>query len=446
MPKIRHMRKHHLIELNPPRFLLISFVLLFTFGALLLKLQIATIDHISWTDAFFMAASAATVTGLGTVDLSTTFTLFGQSVMLFLIEVGGLGIMTFAILVFIMLGRRIGIKQRLIMQEALNQPSVGGVIKLVLHILTFTIIIELVAIILLAIRWVPIYGWSEGLFYSVFHTIAAFNNAGFALWPDNLTRFALDPVVNLVISTLIILGGLGFTVIIDFYHKKNAHQLSLHTKVMLLGTLIMNVVGFIFIFALEYHNPKTLGDLPLFGKIMAAYFQSVTTRTAGFNTIDISALEPSTAFFMIFFMFVGAGSTSTGGGIKLTTFVVIVAVVITFIRGNRDINIFNRRIKGEIIYRSLTIMTISTLFVFAAAFILMITEKGSFLQIIFETVSAFGTVGLTMNFTPSLTSAGKIILIVVMVFGKIGPLTLMYSITKKQKEKIRYPEGNIFTG
>jgi trk system potassium uptake protein TrkH len=446
MKKIRYIRKHHLIELNPPRFLLISFVLLFTLGAVLLKLPIATTKYISWPDAFFMATSAATVTGLGTVDLSATFTLFGQTVMLLLIEVGGLGIMTFGILVFIMLGRRIGIKQRLIMQEALNQPSVGGVIKLVRQILTFTIIIELIAISLLALRWVPIYGWSRGLFYSLFHTIAAFNNAGFALWPDNLTRFALDPVVNLVISTLIILGGLGFTVIIDLYHKKEAHKLSLHTKVMLLGTLIMNIVGFIFIFALEYHNPKTIGELPMFGKVMAAYFQSVTTRTAGFNTIDISALEPSTAFFMIFYMFVGAGSTSTGGGIKLTTFVVIIAVVITFIRGNQDINIFKKRIRGEIIYRALTITTISTLFVFTAAFILMITEKGSFLQILFETVSAFGTVGLTMNFTPYLTTAGKIILIVVMVFGKIGPLTLMYSITNKQKEKIRYPEGNIFTG
>jgi len=438
--------KHKPIKLNPPQLIAILFFILVFIGALLLKLPEATVKGVSWTDAFFIATSAATVTGLTSVDPGSTFTLFGQIVILFLIQIGGLGIMTFAILVFMMLGKRIGMKQRLIMQEALNQPSIGGVIRLVRNLFLITIIVEFAAAVILALRWVPTYGWSKGIYYSIFHTIAAFNNAGFALWPDNLSKFVNDPVISIVIPVLIIVGGLGFTVFADIYYKRSFKKLSLHSKIMLLATLIINILAFLFIFIMEYHNTKTMGTLPLHGKILASFFQAISPRTAGFNTVDIGSLEPATQLFMIILMFIGAGSTSTGGGIKITTFIVIIVSVITFMRGKSESVIMRRTIRNDIILRSLAITTISIFFILLSIMLLVITEKGTFLQIFFEVVSAFGTVGLTINFTPYLTAFGKCVIIFVMLLGKIGPLTLLFTITKRQKTNIRYPEGDIFTG
>ncbi|MDF2902861.1 MAG: Trk-type transport system, rane component [Bacillus sp. (in: firmicutes)] len=433
------------ISLNPPQMLAIIFFTLVFAGGLLLKLPMATEKGVTWVDAFFTAASAATVTGLATIDPGSTFTLFGEIVILFLMQLGGLGIMTFTVLVMIMLGKRIGIRQRLIMQEALNQPSVGGVVRLVRKILIFTFTVQIISVIILSLRWIPDLGIGKGIYYAIFHTIAAFNNAGFSLWPDNLSRYVHDPTVNIMITSLIIVGGLGFTVIFDLVTVKNFKKISLHSKVMLLSTLVVNLLAFLFILLAEFHNPNTLGKLDFPSKLWASYFQAITTRTAGFNTIDIGSLEPGTALFMMFLMFVGAGSTSTGGGIKLTTFVIISAAVITFLKGKQETNILHRRIRDEAIIRSLAITTVSILFIFLVTIVLAISEKGTFLQILFEVISAFGTVGLSMNFTSSLSILGKIIVILIMFFGKLGPLTLVYSFTKREKSKLSYPTGELYT-
>ncbi|WP_090238101.1 TrkH family potassium uptake protein [Fictibacillus solisalsi] len=434
------------IQLNPPQILALLFLVLVLAGALLLKLPIASEKGVSWIDAFFTAVSAATVTGLVTVDPGSTFTLFGEIVILFLIQVGGLGIMSFAVLVVIMLGKRIGIKQRLIMQEALNQPSIGGVIRLVRNLLIFSLSIEAIAVILLSFRWVPDLGWGKGIYYSIFHTIAAYNNAGFGLWPDNLVRYVGDPMVNLVITLLIITGGIGFTVLVDLWYSKKWKELSLHSRIMIWSTLIVNIISILVFYTFEYNNPHTLGPLSSGEKIWAAYFQGISPRTAGFNTIDIGGMRQDSLLFMIMLMFIGAGSASTGGGIKLTTFIVIIFAVLTFLRGKQEVTVLKRSIRTGIILRALAIATISMLLVFTGVMLLAMTEKAPFLTILFEVVSAFGTVGLTMGLTFKLTLFGKIIIICVMFLGKIGPLTLAFSIARPDKSNIRYPDGDLFTG
>jgi trk system potassium uptake protein len=439
--------KRRSIHLSPPQLLLFIFIFFILFGTALLKLPFAATEPVSWLDALFTSTSAMTVTGLIVVDTGIVFTTFGEVVIMGLIQVGGLGIMSFAVLIYLMLGRKIGFKERLIIQQSLNQTSVGGVIRLVKHLFIFSFAVEGLALILLASEWIPEYGWKQGLYYSLFHSISAFNNAGFSLWADGLMRYVANPLVNIVISGLFIIGGIGFTVLTDLWYSKKFQKLSLHTKLMLVGTLAINVVAMFVIFFLEYNNPKTLANLSTMGKVLGAYFQAVSPRTAGFNSIDIAGMEDSTVIFMMLLMYIGAGSASTGGGIKVTTFLVITFTVFAFLRQRKDIHAFRRKIDETYIYKSLAISMISVVLIFSALFLLTITEKGaSFIQILFEVVSAFGTVGLSMGLTFSLTSIGKCVIIFVMFVGKLGPLTLAFSLAKKGTDKISYPKEDILTG
>jgi trk system potassium uptake protein len=438
--------KHKSIHLSPPQLLILIFACFIGLGTVLLKLPFATTERISWLDALFTATSAMTVTGLVVVDTESVFTLFGEIVIVLLIQLGGLGIMSFAVLIYIMLGKKIGMKERLIIQQALNQTSIGGVIRLVINLFIYSIIIELFGMCLLAISWVPEMGWTKGLYYSFFHSISAFNNAGFALWSDNLMRYVGDPVVNIAITFLFILGGIGFTVLTDIWKKKKFKTLSLHSKLMIIGTLVLNVFSMVTIFVLEYANPKTLGPLSLSEKIWASYFQAVTPRTAGFNTIDIGSLNESTIFLILLLMFIGAGSASTGGGIKLTTFIVIILAVISYLKGKKDIVVGRRSINETLVFRSLAISAIGLFFVFIAVFILNISEKAAFTKVLFEVISAFGTVGLSMGITGSLTIVGKLVIIFIMFVGKLGPLTLAFSLARPEQAKIRYPSEDILTG
>ncbi|RDI43115.1 TrkH family potassium uptake protein [Falsibacillus pallidus] len=440
------MLKQKVLKLSPSQLLFLIFGFFILAGAVLLKLPFSTKQSITWIDAIFTSTSAMTVTGLGTVDTPETFTRIGEIIIAVLIQLGGLGIMSFAVLIYIMLGKKIGIKQRMVIQQALNQINIGGVIKLVKYLFLFSLSIELIAMVVLAFRWVPLFGWKEGLFDSFFHAISAFNNAGFALWSDNLTQFAGDPTVNIVITTLIIIGGLGFTVLVDMFIKRRWSKLSLHSKMMIVSTIVINIVSMAFIFLFEYGNSKTLGPLPLGEKLWTSYFQAITTRTAGFNTIDIGSMDESTIFLFLILMFIGAGSASTGGGIKLTTFLVIGLAVISFIRGKDDVFIFKRTIKPNIVMKSLAITITSISIVVLAVFLLNITEKASFVKVLFEVVSAFGTVGVTMGLTGSLSFLGKIIIILVMFAGKLGPLTLAFLIAKPNKANFKYPSEEVMTG
>lgn len=333
------------IRLSPPQILATGFFCLIVVGGILLKLPFATKESISWVDAFFTATSAATVTGLGVVDTASTFTMFGQIVIMFLIQTGGLGLMTIAILIVWVLGKKIGLRHRLLIGEAFNQTNIGGLVKLVKRVFIFSICIEGIGIIFLSIRFIPEFGFSKGMYYSIFHVIAAYNNAGFALWPDNLMRYVGDPIINIGICSLIVIGGLGFTVLIDMWYSRSFQKLSLHSKIMIVGTIALNVIGMIAIFILEYNNVKTLGPLSVNEKLWASFFQGITPRTAGFNTVDYGGMEESSILFTMILMFIGAGSVSTGGGIKLTTFVILITSVISFLEKRKTLCYFNVRLK-----------------------------------------------------------------------------------------------------
>ncbi len=409
-------------------------------------LPFATTEPVTLLDAFFTATSAMTVTGLIVVDTGTAYTLFGQAVILVLIHFGGLGIMSFAVFIFLLSGRKLGFKEHVLITQSLNQNSIGGIIILAKKILIFSLSVEAVTFALLSMVWVPAFGWKDGLYASFFHAISAFNNAGFSIWSDSLSRSVGDPIVTLIITTSFILGGIGFTVIFDIWKKKRFKDFSLHTKLMIVGTVLINVIAFSFVFWLEFYNTNTIGDFTIADKVKAAYFQSVTPRTAGFNTVDIGALNHSTQFFMIILMFIGAGSASTGGGIKLTTFLAILFSVSSFVKRKEDIEVFRRAITDATVVRSLAITVIGISFIFVGIFILDITEDAPFLKIVFETVSAFGTVGLSMGLTGDLTWIGKIIISMIMIIGKVGPLTLAFSIATQAKIHIRYAREDILTG
>ncbi|WJY26902.1 TrkH family potassium uptake protein [Sporosarcina trichiuri] len=431
---------------TPPLLIAASFLLTILIGTILLKLPAATTAPITWTDAMFTAASATTVTGLSVFDIASTLTLFGELVLLALIQIGGVGLMAFAVAVLILLGRKVGMKNRLFLQESFSQQSIGGTVKFLRSIFAFVFITEGIAFILLSLVWVPKFGWTHGLYYSLFHVVSAFNNAGFSLFPDNLIGFAGDWPVTLIISSLFIIGGLGFTVVLDLLTARRARDWSLHTKMMVAGTLIMNAVAMIIWFLLEFHNAKTIGGMPVGDQLLTSYFQAVTPRTAGFNMVPIGDMTDSSMLLTLALMFIGGGSASTASGIKLTTFLVIVLATIAYFRGTNEPHLFNRTIKTEIIVRSLAIAAISSMVVFLACFLLTVTESFGFLPLFMETVSAFGTVGLSVGITGDLSPAGEWIISIVMFLGRIGPLTLFFLLIRQKKETFRYSYDRVHTG
>ncbi|EIM08035.1 hypothetical protein A1A1_03047 [Planococcus antarcticus DSM 14505] len=434
------------ITISPPLLISGSFLFLIMVGTILLKLPFATTRPISWTDALFTATSATTVTGLSVFDPGTVLTGFGELVLLVLIQCGGIGLMTFAVAILILFRKKVGLQNRIYLQESLTQNTVGGIVRLVKLILTFALTVEAVSAVLLTIYWTPEFGFKDALNFSIFHVISAFNNAGFSLFPDNMISFAGDPLVTVLISSLFIIGGIGFTVVMDVSQKKSFHRWALHTKLMVGGTLILNIVAMIVIFALEYGNPGTLGTMSLYDKLLTSYFSAVTPRTAGFNMLDYGELEDPTLLFTMLLMFIGGGSASTASGIKLTTFIVVILATVSFLRSRREPEIFGRSIRLETVIRSLAITTISVLLVVFLLFLLTVTEKTPFLPLAFEVVSAFGTVGLSMGITADLSDLGEVLLSLVMFTGRIGPLTLFFILMKPRKENYRYPYDPVFTG
>ncbi|MBF0706859.1 Ktr system potassium transporter B [Alkalihalobacillus hwajinpoensis] len=441
-----YILKYKKVLLHPPRALLLLFLFVSTIGTFLLKLPQATTTSVSWLDAWFTAISAITVTGLVVVDTGSVFTIFGQLVIMLLIQIGGLGIMSFAVVIFLLIGKKIGVSQRLLITQALNQKGMGGIVKLVRSLLLFSIIIEMIGAIILSARWIPEYGVGSGIYAAIFHSISAYNNAGFSIWSDSLSSYVGDPVINIVITLLFILGGIGFTVLIDLKNKKHFREWTLHTKLMVIGSIIINALAFIVIITLEWNNTSTIGQLNGPGKGWAALFQAVTPRTAGFNTVDIGSMEEASLFFIICLMFIGAGSASTGGGIKLTTFIAMLLSVNTFLKGKNEVTIFHKTLAFSIIIKALAITVISTGVVILGVFILELTQESPFLVNLFEVVSAFGTVGLSMGLTGSLDGIGKVTIIVIMMVGKLGPLTLAFIFASKKTSKIRYPEEEVLTG
>lgn len=444
----------HSYRLNPAQILVLGFASIILIGAILLNLPIAsqTGESVGFVNSIFTATSAVCVTGLVVVDTGTYWTLFGKTVILLLIQIGGLGFMTMATLVAFIIGKRISLRERLIMQEALNQFTISGLVRLTQHILITTFIIEGIGAFFLSLKFIPIYGTSKGVLYGVFHSVSAFCNAGFDLIGNgrSLTPFVDDTLVNIVVWLLIVIGGLGFTVVMDVMKFKKFSKLTLHTKLVLSITAILILTGFIFIFALEFNNPDTLGNLGAKGKFLGSMFHAITPRTAGFNTLPMDKLRMASKFFIIIFMFIGGSPSSTAGGIKTTTAGVLVLRIISIIRGKNDTEVFNRRVAKDVINRALAIVAIGMLWVLVVTMILSITEVNQdFLDIFFEAASAFGTVGLTLGLTPKLSIIGKIIISFTMFAGRVGALTIVFALGRKQQKNkglIRYPEGKVMVG
>ncbi|WP_246053943.1 TrkH family potassium uptake protein [Paenibacillus anaericanus] len=438
-------------KLSPPRILVFGFAAIIMVGALLLMLPIAstTGETLPFVDALFTATSATCVTGLIVVDTGTHFTTFGQVVIMLLIQVGGLGFMTMATLFTFALKRKISLKDRLVLQEAMNQNSMEGIVRLIRKVLMYSLVIESCAALVYSIRWAFDMPLGRAIYFGIFHSVAMFNNAGFDLFGGyrSLTMYVGDPIVNFVTMFLIVAGGIGFIVMSDLIDFRRRRRLTLHSKVVLTMTTALILIGALVIFVFEFTNPKTLEPLNWGAKIWSAFFQSVTPRTAGANTLDIAALRQATQFFMIILMFIGASPGSTGGGIKTTTFTILVSAVFSMIRGREDLVLFKYRLAQERIFKAVTITMLSLFLVIVVSMILSTTEDVSFLSILFEATSAFGTVGLTMGITGKLTLIGKIIISFTMFAGRLGPLTLAYALgPKKGKELYRYPEGKMIIG
>lgn len=440
------------LKLDPPKVLVLGFGGIIIIGALLLMMPIATTDGkgLTFLNALFTSTSAMCVTGLVVVDTGTVFTIFGQLVILCLIQVGGLGFMTFATLFAFLIGKRISLKERIILQESLNNLTIEGIVRLVRRIFIFTAVIEFVGAVILSIRFSFDMPVRKAIYYGIFHSISNFNNAGFDLMGEfhSLTGYAEDPAVTLTVCALIVLGGIGFIVMNELYEFKKVRKLSLHTKVVLITTLFLIVVGTVGIYFFDLTNPKTLKPLSFSGKILASLFQSITARTAGANTVSIGDMTQSSLFLIGILMFIGASPGSTGGGIKTTTFATLLGAVWSQIRGKEDVVFFRQRIVYETIYKALTVTFSGLFLVMFVTMVLTITEHGkSFLMILFEATSAFATVGLSMGLTPHLTDIGKILIIFSMFAGRLGPLTIAFAVTiRRNPDAFRYPKGKIMIG
>ncbi len=458
-----NLKKQLDVNLKPTQVLVLGFLIVIILGAILLSLPISSVsgDSTGLIDALFTATSAVCVTGLVVVNTSVHWSPFGKVIILMLIQIGGLGFMTIASTIFMILGRKISLRDRMMIQESLNQNTLSGMVRLTKNIIIGTLILEAIGALFLSFKFIPEYG-GKGIFYSIFHAVSAFCNAGFDIIGDNsLTPYVGSVTVNFTVMALIIIGGLGFTVWMDVLKvtknelrkgirlKRWFRHLRLHTKLVLVISTSLIVVGFLFFFFLEGFNDATLGTLPLKEKLLGAMFQSVTTRTAGFNTITNADMTDVSKFVTILLMFIGGSPAGTAGGIKTVTIGVIFFEVLSVVRGKEDTEAFDRRIPRNTIKRALAVIMISLFVVMSVTMLLTITENGSFMDILFEAVSGFATVGLSLGETQKLSQIGKLIMSLTMFIGRLGPITMAVALTirnEKKKINIRKPEEKVMVG
>lgn len=435
--------------LSPQQFLLLGFVLTIAVGTVILSLPISRApgSEPDFLAALFTATSATCVTGLVVVDTGTYWSTFGHVVIMCLIQLGGLGFMAMATLVMIILGRKIGLRQRIVIQQSINQTQIGGIIRLVKQILLVTVIVEGIFAAILAARFAVEFGLGRGIWMGIFHSVSAFNNAGFDLFGGfrSLTAYPEDVIVSLGIIIPVIIGGLGFVVIADIYQRRHFRLFSLHSKVVLVGTGLLILFGTLAILLLEFN--RALADLTIQGKILAAFFQAVTPRSAGFTTITMDSYQSATQFLTTGLMFIGGGPNSVTGGIKVTALVVLILTIVALYRGSEDVEVFNRRIPRFLVYKALAVVFMMLALLFTATLILLVTEKAGFLTTLFEATSALGIVGLSMGLTPDLSPIGRLVLIICMIIGRVGPLTFALALGRqKQRPKLKHPEETIIIG
>lgn len=452
------------IRISPTQTVVFSFAIIILVGTLLLNLPMASSSGVSvgFINALFTSTSAVCVTGMAVVDTGTHWTTTGQIIIIVLVQIGGLGIMTFSTLLALLIGRRITLKERLLLQESFNQFELEGMVRLAKRILIATFAIELFGALVYSLVFIPQFGWTRGAFMSIFHSIASLNHAGFDLMGaysgpfTSLTSYVNNPIINLNAMFLIIFGGLGVSVwinLFDVLKKKDLSELSLHSKVVLTMNAGLILFGAVFIFFMEINNPETIKNLPLQGKILASFFHSITPRSSGFNTLDMTGLTMPTMFLTIILMFIGGSPGSTAGGIKTTTAGILFFTILSVARGRESSELFQRRLPKYLVYRAISVALISFFIMVFATMLLAIAEvphnNPDFMTLLFEATSAFGIVGLTLDYTPKLTDIGKIIVTTCMFAGRVGPLSLVFALSvraSKNKSAIRYPEGKITVG
>ncbi len=449
-----------MLELRPSQALSSIFIAVVLVGTLLLKLPFAAVDGISFIDALFTATSATCVTGLMVVDVGTKFTPFGQLIILLLIQVGGLGIMTFSTLFMVLLGRSLSMKDTSIVFDSLDRGRKLSIRQLLKHVMLLTFSIEAVGAIFLFFRWVNEMGIGKAAYYATFHSISGFCNAGITLFPDSLISYSDDLMINGVVGLLIFFGSLGFITIVELNlfinepkSKRGKRRLTLNSKITLFVSVLLLIFSAVMVFTMERNN--ALAGMPLWDQGLASIFQSVT-KTAGFVTVDFSEFTNGSLYLFMLLMFIGAAPGSVGGGIKVTTFGVIVALVISRIKARESVSIFQRTVPEQIVSRSLAILFVSILIIVIFTTILLFTESGSasspehrdmFMKIMFEVVSAFGTVGLSAGATETLSEFGKVMVTLLMLIGRLGPLTVAMAVgTEYAKGSFQYSEENVVVG
>lgn len=448
------LKSRPLFKISEIQILIWGFLLIIMVGAILLCLPISSQNHkyTNFIDSLFVATSATCVTGLTTVDTGTHWNYFGKTVILILIQVGGLGFMAFSTLIALILGRKITLRERLLIHESLNSFNIQGLVKMSKYILLFTFLVEAVGAVILCSQFVPQFGFYRGLFYSIFHSVSAFCNAGIDLVGEgrSLMPYYDNFTIIFTISILIIIGGLGFYVWQEIYNLsfKYTKRLSFHSKICITMTIILLISGTILLLLFEFDNPATIKNMNLQNKVLSSFFFSTSLRTAGFNSISMSDISENSKLLSIVFMFIGGAPGSTAGGIKTTTAALIIMTAVSIIKGRGETEIYKRTIKKDLVYRAVAIFVVYIICILTFCFILGVSEKNQSLEsIIFECVSAFGTVGLSLGITSELSSIGKIIIIVGMFFGRLGSLTIVLSmVNRKIPKSIKYPQGKMLIG
>ncbi|WP_184413207.1 TrkH family potassium uptake protein [Acinetobacter lwoffii] len=445
--KSSDLKQHRMINLSPPSLLALGFLGLILIGSLLLMLPIAHHGEISWLEAIFTATSAVTITGLSVVNVGEAYTVFGQIVIMFLLQCGGLGFMTFAILAVMSLAPQMGLKQQVMAQESIGQTSLKKVSFTIKAVFLYSLFFEAIGMLILTLAWLKEYQFSDALFYAAFYSVSAFNNGGFSLFPNSLMSFSGQYLITFTISMLYIIGGIGFLVLMDVKEHKRWRKLSTNSKLILSTILGLNLSAFIVLWLLEASNPQTLGLMSLGDQAVNAWFHATVPRSSGFHSLPMEQMSDASTLVTIFLMFIGGGSLSTAGGIKVGTFIIVVISVISFLRREDEIRLFNHSIPEKTTFKALAVVCITAALIMMGFMSLLILEpEQDFLDLLFEAVSAACTVGLSRGVTEELQPVSLIILMLLMFAGRLGPLTLAYFIATPKKSRLKHPPSEIQIG
>ena len=436
-------------KLNPYQIVLLSYGLIILIGTLLLMLPISVvgIEPLDFVDALFMSASCVCVSGVSIFDMGQNFSVFGQLIVILLVQIGALGIMTITTIFAVVMGKRIQLRDRLMIQESLQRWSFAGVVKLVIIIVKMTLAFEFLGGLLLTVIFYPDYGLI-GVYYGFWHAISAFCNAGFdILGGNNFANYVFNPLFNIVIFLEVVCGGLGFAVLLDIYQKRGWRNLNISSKLVLVTTAYLICGGAVFIFIFEFNNPDTIGSFNLFNQLMTSTFMAAMVRTSGFSMVDIGSFTEPSLLLIMMLMFIGGSPASTGGGIKTTTIAVIFAAIWSLVRGREDAVIFQRTVPAVVIFRAMSIFFISAAVIFLMSMFLCLSENVPLNKILFESVSMFATVGLPTGTVAKMSDSSRLVIILVMLMGRVGIISfVMALVIRKKKAKIHYPEDRFIVG